>query len=226
VRASAARALAKVSPEVSFPVLSILALDTEWFVRLRAVIAVSTIEHKGKVYVLLRALCDLNRHVRQRAAWALARLQHGKEEILEKVVATRDNYALQAFLSELEREDSLEAALDGLGKVFNRAVGPGDVENVAAAVRMHFAGAGTVASALNEDLVDEDAATKEKRGLEFNLPGLERRGSADGTPDGRNDLVNRAPGSTAVQETAAVVTKFFTGLDEAPEPADPLVDQP
>jgi|SRR5208282_987575 len=35
VRASAARALGKVEPETSFPVLSTLAVDKEWFVRLR-----------------------------------------------------------------------------------------------------------------------------------------------------------------------------------------------
>jgi HEAT repeat protein len=139
LRASAARALAQVQPEISFPVLSTLAVDTEWFVRLRAVIALSSIEHSGKTYVLLRALCDLNRHVRQRAAWTLARMQQGKEEILEKVVATQDNYALQAFLSELDRCGSLDSALDGLGNIIDRGTGAGDVENVAAVVREHFA---------------------------------------------------------------------------------------
>src|SRR5258708_37255693 len=56
VRASAARALAKVQPEISFPVLSTLAADAEWFVRLRAVIAMSSLDHTGKIHVLLRAL--------------------------------------------------------------------------------------------------------------------------------------------------------------------------
>jgi HEAT repeat protein len=147
VRASAARALAKVQPEISFPVLSTLAVDKEWFVRLRAVIALSALAHSGKIYVLLRALCDLNRHVRQRAAWTLARMHQGKEEILEKVVATEDNYALQAFLSELERCGSLDAALDGLGNIVNRVSQDGDVENVAAVVREHFALPGKVAAA-------------------------------------------------------------------------------
>jgi len=147
VRASAARALAKAQPEISFPVLSTLALDTEWFVRLRAVIALSSLDHPGKSYVLLRALCDLNRHVRQRAAWTLARMHQGKEEILEKVVAMQDNYALQAFLSELERCGSLDAALDGLGNIVDRISGAADVENVAAAVREHFAARGKVAAA-------------------------------------------------------------------------------
>jgi|SRR5579862_430761 len=147
VRASAARALAKVQPEISFPVLSTLASDAEWFVRLRAVIAMSSLDHAGKIYVLLRALCDLNRHVRQRAAWTLARMHQGKEEILEKVVATQDDYALQAFLSELERCGSLEAALDGLGSVVDRLSGSTGVENVAARVREHFAAPGKVAAA-------------------------------------------------------------------------------
>src|SRR5579863_1592573 len=147
VRASAARALAKVQPEISFPVLSTLAVDAEWFVRLRAVIAMSSLEHAGKIHVLLRALCDLNRHVRQRAAWTLARMHQGKEEILEKVVATQDDYALQAFLSELERCGSLEEALDGLGDVVDRVPGSAGVENVAARVREHFAAPGKVAAA-------------------------------------------------------------------------------
>jgi HEAT repeat protein len=147
VRASAARALAKVQPEISFPVLSTLAVDAEWFVRLRAVIALSSLDHAGKVHVLLRALCDSNRHVRQRAAWTLARMRKGKEDILEKVAATQDNYALQAFLSELERCGSLDEALDELGDLVDRPPGATDVENVAAVVREHFATPGKVAAA-------------------------------------------------------------------------------
>ena len=146
VRASAARALAKVRPEVSFPVLSTLVLDAEWFVRLRAVIALSSLDHPGKIHVLLRALCDSNRHVRQKAAWTLARTHQGKEDILEKVVATNDNYALQAFLSELERCGSLDAALDRLGSIVNRTHEAADVENVAALVREHFAAPNKVAA--------------------------------------------------------------------------------
>ena len=147
VRASAARALAKVQPEIAFPVLSTLAVDSEWFVRLRAVIALGSLEHTGKVQVLLRTLCDRNRHVRQRAAWTLARLQQGKEEILEKVVATQDKYALQTFLSELERCGSLEEALDGLGNLVERISGGADVENIAEQVREHFSAPTKVAAA-------------------------------------------------------------------------------
>jgi len=74
-------------------------------------------------------------------------MHQGKEEILEKVVATQDDYALQAFLSELERCGSLEAALDGLGSVVDRLSGSTGVENVAARVREHFAAPGKVAAA-------------------------------------------------------------------------------
>ena len=97
---------------------------------------------------LLRALCDSNRHVRQRSAWTLARTHQGKEDILEKVVATQDNYALQAFLSELERCGSLDAALDRLGSIVDRPHGTAaDVEGVAALVREHFAVPGVAAAA-------------------------------------------------------------------------------
>jgi HEAT repeat protein len=147
VRASAARALAKAQPEISFPVLSTLAVDKEWFVRLRAVIALSSLDHPSRIHVLLRALCDSNRHVRQRAAWTLARMHQGKEEILERIVATQDDYALQAFLSELERCDSLDAALDGLGNIAARVSGAADVEAVAAVVREHFAAPAKAAAA-------------------------------------------------------------------------------
>jgi HEAT repeat protein len=107
VRASAARALGNTSTSYSLPALHSLASDPEWFVRLRAVVALGQIENIGKIKILLRALCDANRHVRQRAAWALARMEPQLEQILEDVVATKDDYALQAFVSELERSGAI-----------------------------------------------------------------------------------------------------------------------
>jgi len=74
-------------------------------------------------------------------------MHQGKEGILEKVVATQDDYALQAFLSELERCGTLDEALDGLGSVLDRVPGSAGVENVAARVREHFATPGKVAAA-------------------------------------------------------------------------------
>jgi HEAT repeat protein len=111
VRASAARALGNTNTSYTLPALHSLATDPEWFVRLRAVVALSQIENVGKIRILLRSLCDVNRHVRQRAAWALARMEPQLEQILEDVVATHDEYALQTFISELERSGAIEKVI-------------------------------------------------------------------------------------------------------------------
>ena len=111
VRASAARALGNTNTSYTLPALHSLATDPEWFVRLRAVVALSQIENVGKIRILLRSLCDANRHVRQRAAWALARMEPQLEQILEDVVATHDDYALQTFISELERSGAIEKVI-------------------------------------------------------------------------------------------------------------------
>ena len=125
VRASAARALGNSNTSYTLPALHTLATDPEWFVRLRAVVALGQIENVGKIRILLHAVCDRNRHVRQRAAWALARMEPQLEQILEDVVATNDDYALQAFISELERSgaiDKIVGALDGSGKCSESAL--------------------------------------------------------------------------------------------------------
>jgi HEAT repeat protein len=114
VRASAARALGNAQSSFALPVLCVLVTDKEWFVRLRAVVALASIDHPSRVRPLLRALCDSNRYVRQRAAWALTNMGANLDHILSQVVETQDNYALQAFISELERSgaiDHLENAL-------------------------------------------------------------------------------------------------------------------
>jgi len=108
VRASAARALGNTNTSYTLPALHSLANDPEWFVRLRAVVALGEIENVGKIRILLRSLCDANRHVRQRAAWVLARMEPQLEQILDDVVATNDDYALQSFISELERSGAIE----------------------------------------------------------------------------------------------------------------------
>jgi HEAT repeat protein len=116
VRASAARALGNTDGSYTLPALHSLAADPEWFVRLRAVVALGQIENIGKISILLRALCDANRHVRQRAAWALARMEPQLNQILEDVVATKDDYALQAFVSELERSGAIEKIVSGFAR--------------------------------------------------------------------------------------------------------------
>jgi HEAT repeat protein len=113
VRASAARALGNTNASYTLPALHSLANDPEWFVRLRAVVALGQIENIGKINILLHSLCDANRHVRQRAAWALARMEPQLDQILEDVVATEDDYALQAFVSELERSGAIEKIVSG-----------------------------------------------------------------------------------------------------------------
>ena len=119
VRASAARALGNAQPSFALGVLSVLIQDQEWFVRLRAVAALASIDHDARIRPLLHALCDSNRYVRQRAAGALAQMGANLDGILTQVVETQDNYALQAFISELERSgaiDNLVEAVKGQGK--------------------------------------------------------------------------------------------------------------
>jgi HEAT repeat protein len=108
VRASAARAMGGTQASFALPVLSVMVKDPEWFVRLRAVVALASLNHSGRVRPLLRALCDSNRYVRQRAAWALAQIGSNLDNILTQVVDTQDNYALQAFVSELERSGATD----------------------------------------------------------------------------------------------------------------------
>jgi HEAT repeat protein len=108
LRSSAARAMANAQPSFAMPVLSVLIGDKEWFVRLRAVAALASIDDSAKIRPLLRALCDCNRYVRLKAAWALTRMDSDLYEILIQVVDTQDEYALQAYISELERSGAIE----------------------------------------------------------------------------------------------------------------------
>ncbi|HEY6338813.1 MAG TPA: HEAT repeat domain-containing protein [Candidatus Sulfotelmatobacter sp.] len=114
VRASAARALGSTNTSYTLPALHTLTNDAEWFVRLRAVVALGHLENLGKIRILLRSLCDRNRHVRQRAAWALAQMEPHLQQILEGVVASEDEYALQTFISELERSGAIEKVVSTL----------------------------------------------------------------------------------------------------------------
>jgi HEAT repeat protein len=114
VRASAARAMGNSEPAFALPVLSVMVTDSEWFVRLRAVVALASINHSGRIRPLVRALCDSNRYVRLRAAWALAQLGSNLENIFVQVVETQDNYALQAFVCELERSGAIESLTKAL----------------------------------------------------------------------------------------------------------------
>ena len=104
IRACAARGLGRTEPLFGSTVLSEMAGDAVWFVRLRAVVSMSRLKHPASMGALLTAVCDSNRAVRQRAAEALGQLPRELYPvILDRVAATRDKYALHAFVSELER---------------------------------------------------------------------------------------------------------------------------
>jgi HEAT repeat protein len=114
VRASAARAMAGARPRLALAALQQLAADGEWFVRLRAVVALGLLQDPRSIPVLLETLCDPNRFVRLRAAGALARLEGHEEEILVRAIHTRDRYALQALVGEMQRSGAMLAVLNGL----------------------------------------------------------------------------------------------------------------
>jgi HEAT repeat protein len=116
VRAAAARALAHTSPQMALPALSILVRDPEWFVRLRAVVALGSLDGRGRIKPLLHGLCDSNRYVRQRSAWVLAGIKPESHEIFQQVVDTEDSYALQALISELERSGEIENVIEALDR--------------------------------------------------------------------------------------------------------------
>lgn len=103
VRASAARALGEAKPPLALTALASLASDEAWFVRLRAVVAMGELPDPRTIPVLIGTLCDLNRYVRLRSAAALARLEDHLPGIIEQAIRTRDRYALEALVSELER---------------------------------------------------------------------------------------------------------------------------
>jgi HEAT repeat protein len=114
VRASAARALATAKPRLALTALAHLASDEQWFVRLRAVVGLGDLGDARAIPVLIDTLCDRNRYVRLRSAAALARMESHLDEILDQVVESRDRYALQAFISELERLGTVPRLIDAL----------------------------------------------------------------------------------------------------------------
>jgi hypothetical protein len=114
VRACAARILAAVHPPYALSALSRLARDPEWFVRLRAAVAIGELGERQGIPLLIDALCDRNRLVRLRAAAALLSFRGEEGRVIQSVIATRDRYALQAFVSEMQRSGRLAELADGL----------------------------------------------------------------------------------------------------------------
>ncbi len=122
VRASAARVIAIARPHYALDVLSLLVSDEEWFVRLRAVVAMGELLERRSIPILIRALCDSNRFVRLRAASALVGFQGEEERILRLAMETGDSYAIQALVSEMERSGRIPELVDGLSDAVHRPV--------------------------------------------------------------------------------------------------------
>jgi len=114
LRAAAARGLLYLNPSTAVEVLSGLAKDSIWFVRLRAIVSLGKLCHPAAIPFLLRGLTDSNRLVRLRAAEGLVELKVDLVPIFEEVIALRDQYGLHAFLTALENaglESSLVASI-------------------------------------------------------------------------------------------------------------------
>ncbi len=102
LRAAAARAMSQTHSAFAPEVLSELAADPVWFVRLRAIVSLGKLSDCRTIPTLLRGLTDSNRLVRWRAAEALVGLKTEMVPIFDKVVAARDRYGLHAYLTALE----------------------------------------------------------------------------------------------------------------------------
>jgi HEAT repeat protein len=102
LRAAAARALSHVQPGLALDALGELARDPIWFVRLRAIVSLGTLNHPGAVPLLIHGITDANRLVRLRAAEGLVDFKTEMVPTFAEVVATRDLYGLHAYLTALE----------------------------------------------------------------------------------------------------------------------------
>ena len=107
LRAAAARALAQSPSGLAFDVLSELARDPIWFVRLRAIVSLGKLSDRRALPALLRGLTDSNRLVRLRAAEALVASKTEMVPVFQQVVATGDRYGLHAYLTAVENANVL-----------------------------------------------------------------------------------------------------------------------
>jgi HEAT repeat protein len=112
LRAAAARALSFAEPRLAINVLSELANDPIWFVRLRAIVSLGKLSQPTAIPLLLHGLSDSHRLVRLRAAEAIVDFPAKMVATFEQVVAMRDRYGLHAYLTALENA-GLQAKLEG-----------------------------------------------------------------------------------------------------------------
>ena len=102
LRAAAARALSFAEPHLAINVLSELAKDPMWFVRLRAIVSLGKLSQPTAIPFLLHGLSDSNRLVRLRAAEAIVDSPVEMVPVFEQLVTIRDRYGLHAYLTALE----------------------------------------------------------------------------------------------------------------------------
>lgn len=120
LRAAAARVAPQGDPNLALEVLSELAEDSVWFVRLRATVSLGRLADPRAIPALLKGLTDSNRLVRLRAAEGLVGFDSEMAPIFQRVVEMRDRYGLHAYLAALENADlkgDLEAKLEGSTKI-------------------------------------------------------------------------------------------------------------
>jgi HEAT repeat protein len=102
LRAAAARALSQSQPRTALGPLSQLAQDPVWFVRLRAIVSLGELRNLSATSILLRGLTDSKRLVRVRAAEALLKTNSDQALVFQSVVATKDRYGIDAYLTALD----------------------------------------------------------------------------------------------------------------------------
>jgi len=79
------------------------------------------LEDPRAIPVLLHGLCDRNRQVRIRSACGLSRLNNHLEDIICLALKTRDAYAIQELVSEMERSGGIFELVTALGDSCRRA---------------------------------------------------------------------------------------------------------
>lgn len=148
VRASAARALATAQPMKALPILSDLANDTEWFVRLRAVIALGSLGSALRIRPLVRALADPISSVRKRAAWALSAIAPALDVALSRIVEGEDTHVAEQLVARLQSTGTTELIIRILEDSKNGSrVGDAVAEALSSALASESRNNGAAASA-------------------------------------------------------------------------------
>ena len=111
LRAAAARAMSHAPSVLGFDVLTELAKDPVWFVRLRAMVSLGQLASRRAIPGLLCGIKDANRLVRLRAAEGLVSIATDMPSIFDQVVALHDRYGLHAYLAAVDNAD-LRSRLD------------------------------------------------------------------------------------------------------------------